>query len=77
VLPVHWNNGGKLFAGRDFDDSGGRGTPGRPGRVRFRPFSERVEPQDLELGFAALPDDARLASIDRELSALLERVVSG
>jgi hypothetical protein len=69
-LPAHFINGRELWTGTSYMD-GSRGHRGGPGFVTFRPFSERIEPQEIVLGFSELPDEARLA----ELHGTLERIV--
>lgn len=70
-LPPHFMNGPQLWRGTSYMN-GAPADLGGPGAVAFRPFTERVEPQDVTLGFAALPDAARLGDIDASLRRLLD-----
>ena len=42
----------------------------------MRPFTDHVEPQEVTIGFAALPDRARLDEISATLRAFLDRAVA-
>jgi hypothetical protein len=76
-LAPHFVNGNALWRGDDWQGGGGPGTAGERGRLRFRPFSDRIEPQDITLGFEALPGPELLGEIDRALAALAERAAFG
>lgn len=75
TLPVHFVNGTKLWTGTNYMN-GGPANPGGPGRVQLQIWSSRVEPQDVTLGFAELPDPDRLDALRAELSALLDRAIA-
>jgi len=72
-LPPHWMNGRLLFTGAPI--GGQRATPGGPGQILFRPFTDHVELQHVTLGFSQLPDDKACAAIERALQAVLDRAV--
>jgi hypothetical protein len=71
-LPRHFVNGSKLWTGDDYR-TGAPASPGGPGRLAMRVFTDSVEPQDVTLGFARLPDQAALDRIRAALAALVER----
>lgn len=71
-LRPHFINGTQLWTGTSYMD-GQRGHDGGSGFVTFRPFSERVECQDVVLGFAALPDEETTNRILRLLAQMLDR----
>ncbi len=72
ALAPHFMNGPHLWRGSSWLDQDGAGTPGGPGKVKVTAFTDRVEPQDITLGFAELPDDARLREIQQALCAILD-----
>jgi hypothetical protein len=74
-LRPHFMNGSQLWSGSDYMNGSPSLTPG-PGRVRFTPFSERVAPQSITLGFAQLPTQDQALAINAELSRLLERALA-
>jgi hypothetical protein len=74
-LPAHFMNGNQLWTGTSYTD-GRPATHGGLGRVAMRIFTERVEPQDITLAFARLPEQHALDAIRAELAALLDRAVS-
>jgi hypothetical protein len=71
ALPEHFMNGPQLWSGTSYMN-GRRVEPGGPGRLALRPFTERVEPQDVTLAFSALPDEDTLAEIVRALGRLVD-----
>lgn len=71
----HFMNGSQLWSGTDYMHGSSQLTPG-PGLVRFTPFTQRVEPQDITLGFAQVPDVEGAMAIDRALGAMLDRAVA-
>ncbi|HQY62163.1 MAG: hypothetical protein IPQ09_29400 [Myxococcales bacterium] len=73
-LPQHFVNGAELWTGLDYL-TGAPAVPGGPGQVTMRVFTETVEPQDVTLGFARLPDQALLCRIRAELAVLVRRSV--
>jgi hypothetical protein len=75
-LPRHFVNGDRLWKGDDWQGGGGPGEAGGPGRLRFRPFTDTVELQEITLGFDALPAPDRLRAIMAALAALLDRSVA-
>jgi hypothetical protein len=75
ALPPHFMNGQQLWSGTSYMD-GKPATTSGPGRVHFRPFSKLVEPQDVTLGFAQLPDQDEVSAINAELSRLLDRAIA-
>lgn len=72
--PAHFMNGHQLWSGTDYRD-GRPASPGGAGRVRFSPFSERVQPQSISLGFAELPSQEEALAINAELCRLLDRAL--
>lgn len=74
-LPAHFLNGYALWRGTSYLD-GAPATAGGPGRVAFRIFTPRAEPQDVELAFARLPDQRALDAIRTTLEALIDRAVA-
>ena len=74
-LPAHFMNGPSLWRGESWMNGSSNVSDG-PGRVRFSPFTERVEPQSITLGFARLPDARRVAEIQAELNGLLDRAAA-
>lgn len=74
-LPAHFMNGPQLWTGTTYMD-GAPASPGGPGRLVMRPFTDHVEPQEVTFGFAELPDRARLDEISATLRALLDRAVA-
>ncbi len=75
ALPAHFMNGPQLWSGTTYRD-GTPATSGGPGRVAMRIFTDHVEPQDITLAFATLPDEAKLRGIMSELRRLVDRAVS-
>ena len=71
-LPAHFMNGPHLWKGNDWTNQGGAGNPGGPGRVKLIAFTDRVEPQNIELGFSDLPDNDRLRDIQEAFCALVD-----
>lgn len=71
-LRPHFINGTQLWTGTSYMD-GQRGHDGGSGFVTFRPFTDRVECQDVVLGFSVLPDEATTDRIHGLLADLLER----
>jgi hypothetical protein len=75
ALPPHFMNGPKLWSGTSYMN-GAPATSQGPGRVHFRPFTQRVEPQDVTLAFAQLPTQEAAVAINAALAHLLERIAS-
>lgn len=75
ALPPHFVNGTQLWSGADYR-TGAPASPGGPGQVALRIFTEAVEPQDLTLAFARLPDQAGLDRVRAELAELVGRCVA-
>lgn len=71
----HFLNGNQLWSGNSYLDGSPIVSRG-PGFVLFAPFTQKVEPQKVWLGFAELPGPAEIAFIQRELSAALDRALS-
>lgn len=69
-LPRHFVNGAQLWTGDEYR-TGAPAHPGGPGQVTMRVFTEAVEPQDITLGFARLPEQDALKRIRAELAALV------
>lgn len=74
-LPAHFVNGRELWRGTSYLD-GSPAVPGGPGRVSMRPFTDRVELQDITVAFRELPDRMLFSAIQRELEQLLDRAVT-
>jgi hypothetical protein len=74
-LPPHFVNGRELWRGTSYLD-GAPAAPGGPGLVTMRPFTDRVELQELRVAFRRLPEKAAFANVLREIEALLDRAVS-
>jgi hypothetical protein len=75
ALRPHFMNGMQLWTGTSYMD----GAPAKirgPACIAFTPFSQRVAPQRIKLGFAELPTQDEAVAIHAELSRLLERAVS-
>jgi hypothetical protein len=72
-LDPHFINGDQLWIGSDYREGRFVAEPRGPGRVTFRPFSELVEPQEIELAFVALPSQEDARDIDRENTRSVER----
>ena len=71
-LPPHFVNGSQLWTGDDYR-TGAPAQAGGPGRVTMRVFTDTVEPQDITLGFARLPEQDALDRLRAELAALVGR----
>lgn len=71
-LRPHFINGTQLWTGTSYMD-GRRGHDGGSGYVTFRPFNDRIEPQEVVLGFAVLPDEATTDRIHGLLRGVLDR----
>jgi hypothetical protein len=76
LLTPYFMNGNQLWKGTDYRTGKFVPEPDGPGRVAFRPFSNLVEPQDVELAFATLPSQEDANDIHRELCRMLDRVAS-
>ncbi len=74
-LPAHFMNGLKLWSGTTYMD-GKPALPGGPGRVAMRIFTKDIEPQDITLAFASLPDQAFFDRIVKELCDFLDRAIA-
>ena len=66
---MHFVNGDQLWTGTSYMN-GAPATPGGPGRVALRIFTDRVEPQDVTLAFARLPAQRALDVIRAVADAL-------
>jgi hypothetical protein len=75
ALPPHFMNGPQLWRGTTYLD-GSHALVAGPGRIVFRPFTDRVEPQEITLGFSAIPEQEDATRIDRALRAMLDRAVA-
>jgi hypothetical protein len=75
ALSPHFMNGPQLWSGTSYVD-GKPANGGGPGQICFTPFSKRVEPQQVTLGFAQLPAPEDARAIHAELSRLLERALA-
>lgn len=75
TLPAHFMNGPQLWSGTSYQD-GAPATTAGPGRVAMRIFTDNVEPQDLTMAFAKLPDRPTLDRIVSELRELVDRAVA-
>lgn len=71
-LPPHFMNGHQLWRGTSYMDGAPAGAA-QEAQVRFTPFSKRVEPQQVSLGFEKLPSQELALGIQQELSRLLDR----
>lgn len=74
-LPLHFVNGREIWRGTSYLD-GAPADPGGPGLVTMRPFTDRVELQEVRLAFRRLPDKTTFSGMLREVEALLDRAVS-
>jgi hypothetical protein len=74
-LPVHFVNGREIWRGTSYLD-GSPAVPGGPGRVSMRPFTDRVELQDITVAFRELPGREAFSRILREIEELLDRAVT-
>jgi len=74
ALPPHFMNGMQLWTGSNYMNGAPARTRG-PGRIAFTPFSKRVAPQGITLGFAELPTEDEAIAIHAELSRLLDRAL--
>jgi hypothetical protein len=75
TLPPHFLNGRQLWSGTTYMD-GRPAEAGGPGRVVMQVFTERVEPQLIELAFRRLPDPQQVNVIFDALAALLDRAAA-
>lgn len=75
ALPAHFLNGRQLWSGTSYMD-GRPAEAGTPGRLLMQVFTERVEPQVIELAFQRLPDPDQIHRIVDTLGALLDRAVA-
>ena len=75
ALAPHFMNGSQLWCGTSYMN-GAPATSRGPARIAFTPFSERVEPQQVTLGFSELPTQAEAVAIQAELCRLVDRAVS-
>jgi hypothetical protein len=75
-LPHHFLNGNQLWSGTDYASGSPAMVLKQRGRVAFRIFTEQIEPQDITLAFARLPEPRLLDSIRGELTRLVERAVA-
>ncbi len=75
-LPPHFMNGPHLWTGMNYRN-GQPVTELGPGRVEFKEFTERVEPQTIRLGFERVPDPATLERLRAELREILDRSIPG
>ena len=73
-LPPHFMNGHQLWRGTSYMDGAPAGAA-QEAQVRFTPFSKRVEPQQVTLGFEKLPSQELALSIQQELARLLDRAL--
>jgi hypothetical protein len=73
-LPPHFMNGDRLFTGATFGPTSGPAMMGGPGRVLFQIWNDRVEPQNVTLGFARLPDADEVLRIRATLVRILDQV---
>jgi hypothetical protein len=74
-LAPHFLNGRQLWSGTTYVDGRPHAGGGR-GRVRFTPFTKRVELQSIDLAFEELPDDRATEAILRSLESLLDRAIA-
>ena len=75
ALPPHFLNGHQLWSGHTYMD-GRPAEPGGPGRVSMQVFTDRVEPQLIELAFRRLPDQERVHVVFGALAALLDQAAA-
>lgn len=75
ALPPHFMNGMQLWTGTSYMNGAPAQARG-PARIAFTPFSERVAPQSITLGFAELPTQDEAIAIHAALSRLLESAIS-
>jgi len=73
-LRPHFINGTQLWTGTDYMN-GRSGHDGGSGFVTFQPFTDRLEQQEVVLGFAALPDEATTNRIHELLRSVLDRAL--
>lgn len=71
-LPPHFMNGSQLWSGSDYR-FGAPIVERGPGRLRLEVFTDRVEPQTVEFGFARVPDAALLGRLSADLRGILDR----
>ena len=76
-LRPHFMNGNQLWSGTDYMTGRRVLQAEGSGVIAFRPFSASVEPQDLWLAFATLPEPDDAQTINRALCDLLERAARG
>ena len=74
-LAPHFLNGRQLWSGHTYMD-GRPAEPGGPGRVSMQVFTDRVEPQLIELAFRRLPDQERVHVVFGALAALLDQAAA-
>lgn len=67
-------NGDQLWIGLDYMRGSHMPEPRGPGTLALRPFSQSVEPQDVTLVFAQMPDQDEARAINRALCDMLEQI---
>lgn len=71
----HFLNGRQLWTGSDYMN--GKNGAGRgPGYVQFAPFTKKVEPQSVRVGFARMPDEAGVEEMLRGLEGVLQSALN-
>ncbi len=71
----HFLNGRQLWSGTSYMNGKSGKRPG-PGYVQFAPFTKKVEPQVVRIGFARMPDEAGVEAVLRGLESILERALA-
>jgi hypothetical protein len=76
-LPPYFMNGPQLWHGTSYLDGRPAGEGGGgPGRLTLEPFTDKVEPQSVTLGFRSMPDKPKLAMIEAELRRILDASIA-
>ncbi len=75
-LRPYFMNGNQLWGGTNYQNGRWIEHPEGEGLITFRPFSQRVEQQEISLAFATMPDQELAQRINRGLCDMLERIAS-
>lgn len=67
-------NGRQLWTGTNYMN-GARGHKPGPGYVHFTPFTKKVEPQSVLIGFAKMPDQEGAELVLHGLEEMLDRAL--
>lgn len=74
AMEPHFMNGRQLWTGTNYMN-GARGHKPGPGYVHFTPFTKKVEPQSVLIGFAKMPDQEGAELVLHGLEEMLDRAL--